>query len=249
VAKTSHKTPAPPEPSNRWRIVLTGVAIGAIWGVIMWGINAAIHHSSNGTVFLYIVLSMAMIGGGVAAGVSVLLGDYSKAKAKTLRREFKLNIDSETISRERPPLKLSRGEVEAVYIGPFHSLRIVSTDSRRTIVVPGELEQRESALRDLLAIGLPLRSFSDWLADIALVRVAIAVTLGAAFISLWLPGPVWRLEIGSTVLLAGIIWDGVRVGGDPNVEYKYIGLERLLVVLAVLGVLWRDAHVLFDIWP
>jgi hypothetical protein len=67
VAKTSHKTPAPPEPSNRWRIVLTGVAIGAIWGVIMWGINAAIHHSSNGTVFLYIVLSMAMIGGGVAA--------------------------------------------------------------------------------------------------------------------------------------------------------------------------------------
>jgi hypothetical protein len=193
--------------------------------------------------------SIDLIGGGVAAGVSVLLGDYSKAKAKTLRREFKLNIDSETISRERPPLKLSRGEVEAVYIGPFHSLRIVSTDSRRTIVVPGELEQRESALRDLLAIGLPLRSFSDWLADIALVRVAIAVTLGAAFISLWLPGPVWRLEIGSTVLLAGIIWDGVRVGGDPNVEYKYIGLERLLVVLAVLGVLWRDAHVLFDIWP
>jgi len=67
MAKKSTNTPAPPEPPNRWLTVLTGVALGAIWGVIMWGINAAIHHSASGTVFLYIVLTMAMIGGGVAA--------------------------------------------------------------------------------------------------------------------------------------------------------------------------------------
>jgi len=46
---------------------MTGVLVGALWGVVMWGINAAIHHDSNGTVFLYLVLTMAMIGGGVAA--------------------------------------------------------------------------------------------------------------------------------------------------------------------------------------
>lgn len=67
MAKTPNKTAAPPEAPNRWRVVLTGVVLGAVWGVIMWGINAAIHHSSNGVVFLYLVLTMAMIGGGVAA--------------------------------------------------------------------------------------------------------------------------------------------------------------------------------------
>jgi len=67
MAKKPNKAPAPPEPPNRWRIVLTGVALGALWGVVMWGINAAIHHSSSGVVFLYLVLTMAMIGGGVAA--------------------------------------------------------------------------------------------------------------------------------------------------------------------------------------
>jgi hypothetical protein len=67
MAKTSKKPPSLPAPPNRWRTVLTGVVLGAIWGVIMWGINAAIHQSSNPTVFLYLVLTMAMIGGGVAA--------------------------------------------------------------------------------------------------------------------------------------------------------------------------------------
>jgi predicted lipid-binding transport protein (Tim44 family) len=67
MAKNSTNNPAPPARPNRWLTVMTGVIVGAIWGVIMWGINAAIHHSANGTVFLYIVLTMAMIGGGVAA--------------------------------------------------------------------------------------------------------------------------------------------------------------------------------------
>jgi hypothetical protein len=67
MAKKSNTTPGPPDPPNRWLTVLTGVVLGATWGVVMWGINAAIHHSASGIVFLYIVLTMAMIGGGVAA--------------------------------------------------------------------------------------------------------------------------------------------------------------------------------------
>jgi hypothetical protein len=67
MAKQPNNTPTPTEPISRWRIVLTGVVLGALWGVVMWGINAAIHHSSSGVVFLYLVLTMAMIGGGVAA--------------------------------------------------------------------------------------------------------------------------------------------------------------------------------------
>lgn len=183
----------------------------------------------------------------IAAGISVLLSEKGKAQTEKLRREFKLTIDSEIVSRERPPLKLSRREIEAVYIGPFHSLRIASTDRRRLIIVPGELEQKESVLRDLLGMGLPLRNFSEWVVDIWLVRVAAVVIMGVAFIPIWLPGPVWRLEVGSAVLLAGLTWYCVRVGGNPNVEH--VGLERLIVVLAAIGVLWRDAHVLFGIWP
>jgi len=67
MARKPTTSPAPPAAPNRWRIVMTGVLVGALWGVVMWGINAAIHHDSNGTVFLYLVLTMAMIGGGVAA--------------------------------------------------------------------------------------------------------------------------------------------------------------------------------------
>jgi hypothetical protein len=66
------KTPAdkptpPPTPISRWMVVLTGVIIGAVWGAIMWGITAAVHGSASAAVFAYLVITMAMIGGGVAA--------------------------------------------------------------------------------------------------------------------------------------------------------------------------------------
>lgn len=68
MAKQTKQTSAPrPEPTNRWATVLTGVLIGALWGAVMWAINAAIHGSWSGVVFTYLVLTMAMLGGGVAA--------------------------------------------------------------------------------------------------------------------------------------------------------------------------------------
>jgi hypothetical protein len=68
MAKQPSTTPAPrPSSPSRWRIVLTGVIIGALWGGVMFGINAAIHGSANGIVFTYLVITMAMLGGGVAA--------------------------------------------------------------------------------------------------------------------------------------------------------------------------------------
>ena len=68
MAKQTDKTPAPPAaPPNRWATVLTGILIGALWGAVMWAINAAIHDSWSGVVFTYLVLTMAMLGGGVAA--------------------------------------------------------------------------------------------------------------------------------------------------------------------------------------
>ena len=67
MAKQPTNASAPPQPPSRWRIVLTGVVVGALWGAVMWGINAGIHHAANGVVFVYLVLTMAMIGGGVAA--------------------------------------------------------------------------------------------------------------------------------------------------------------------------------------
>jgi hypothetical protein len=68
MAKQNPTPPAaPPRPTSRWLTVLTGVIIGAVWGAIMWAINAWIHGSSNGAVFAYLVLTMAMLGGGVAA--------------------------------------------------------------------------------------------------------------------------------------------------------------------------------------
>ena len=68
MAKRPPTTPAPPSSStSRLRIVLTGVILGALWGAVMFGINAAIHGSANGAVFAYLVITMAMLGGGVAA--------------------------------------------------------------------------------------------------------------------------------------------------------------------------------------
>ena len=68
MAKQPPTTPTPPSSSmSRVRIVLAGVILGAIWGGIMFGVNAAIHGSANGVVFIYLVITMAMLGGGVAA--------------------------------------------------------------------------------------------------------------------------------------------------------------------------------------
>jgi hypothetical protein len=187
------------------------------------------------------------VDGLIATGVGIMQGEGTKASAEKLRREFKLRIDGDTITRERKPLTLYRREIKAVYVGPYASLWITSNDSRRKIVVPGELEERDQLLRELAGMGIPLRFFTDWLVDIALVRAFLAALVAIASIALWFPGPVWRLAIATTVLLGACGWYSIRVGDDPNVEH--VGLERFVIALVAIGILWRDAHLLFGVWP
>lgn len=51
-------------PVSRWQIVLTGAMLGFLWGTFLWLVTGR----SGGTyVWLYIAVSCAMIGTGVAA--------------------------------------------------------------------------------------------------------------------------------------------------------------------------------------
>jgi hypothetical protein len=54
-------------PPSRIRTVLIGVGVGAAWGAIMWAIMSALHQNASLQIFLYLVFTTAMIGGGVAA--------------------------------------------------------------------------------------------------------------------------------------------------------------------------------------
>jgi hypothetical protein len=185
--------------------------------------------------------------GAIAAAIGLMEGGGSKAKAEKSRREFKLTLNSESISRERPPLVLSRREVAAVYAAPFGSLLIASTDRRRRIVVPGTLEERDAVLRELASLGLPFRGLREWIVDIALVRAVAVLTMLVAVVLLWVPGPTRHLTVGAAILLGGIGWYGVRVGGNPDMEHPK--QEWFVLALAAIGVLWRCAHVLFGVWP
>jgi hypothetical protein len=64
-------TPASPQGGSRIppRILglFIGVALGAVWGLVMWGIFELAGRDSGGRGLAYLVITMAMIGGGVAA--------------------------------------------------------------------------------------------------------------------------------------------------------------------------------------
>jgi TRAP-type C4-dicarboxylate transport system permease small subunit len=53
------------------RVVLLGVALGAIWGSVMWVISELSGRDSGVRGWIYLALTVAMIGGGVAAAFGV----------------------------------------------------------------------------------------------------------------------------------------------------------------------------------
>lgn len=53
--------------SNRFALVVAGVVLGGLWGVVMWGLATLLGSDSGVRGLLYLALTMAMIGGGVAA--------------------------------------------------------------------------------------------------------------------------------------------------------------------------------------
>jgi hypothetical protein len=63
--KTAEKAPA--RPPSRVAMVVTGVVLGAIWGSVMWGITELAGQDSGVRGWLYLTITIAMLGGGVAA--------------------------------------------------------------------------------------------------------------------------------------------------------------------------------------
>ena len=63
------KTPATPpaRQMSRLAIVLTGVALGAAWGTVMWAIFQLAGQESGVRGWAYLTITIAMLGGGVAA--------------------------------------------------------------------------------------------------------------------------------------------------------------------------------------
>jgi hypothetical protein len=55
-------------PRSRWVTLALGLLLGSAWGTIMWLLATAFGQNTGGLRgWLYIALSMAMIGGGIAA--------------------------------------------------------------------------------------------------------------------------------------------------------------------------------------
>lgn len=52
---------------NRIGIVVAGGLLGAVWGLVMWGLTAVLGQDPGGDALVYLVVTMAMIGCGVGA--------------------------------------------------------------------------------------------------------------------------------------------------------------------------------------
>lgn len=63
----SDPKPRPGLLDNRIVLVMLGAALGALWGVIMWGAATLLGSDSGLRGLLYLALTLGMIGGGVAA--------------------------------------------------------------------------------------------------------------------------------------------------------------------------------------
>lgn len=61
------QTLAPPAPISRWKVLLTGAALGFAWGSVMWLVFQLTGQESGLRGWLYIAITTAMIGIGVSA--------------------------------------------------------------------------------------------------------------------------------------------------------------------------------------
>jgi len=70
MASKTPKAPAkgePRRPPSRLRVIALGALLGAVWGAVMWGIFTLAGSDTDGRSLVYLMISMAMIGCGVAA--------------------------------------------------------------------------------------------------------------------------------------------------------------------------------------
>lgn len=54
-------------PQSRPAILGVGVLLGAAWGLVMWTLTTLLGQESGGRGLAYLVVTMAMMGGGIAA--------------------------------------------------------------------------------------------------------------------------------------------------------------------------------------
>ena len=71
-------------PTNRVALVGLGVLLGAVWGVVMWGLTK-LTSGADLRDLLYVVVTMAMIGGGVAAMFGAVSVRRPRRTSKSLR--------------------------------------------------------------------------------------------------------------------------------------------------------------------
>ncbi|MFM8829258.1 MAG: hypothetical protein ACKORG_08415 [Actinomycetota bacterium] len=99
---------------RRFRIIGLGMLIGLAWGTIMWAITGA---QGGATVWFYLALTMAMIGGGVAAIFGAMNArkrgerisprvmpkdsDEKKAEAKAAKAERRAQAKAEADARKQ----------------------------------------------------------------------------------------------------------------------------------------------------
>ena len=66
-SKRQDATPPAPRQMSRMAVLLTGVVLGAAWGSLMWLAFELAGRESGLRGWAYLAITMAMIGGGVAA--------------------------------------------------------------------------------------------------------------------------------------------------------------------------------------
>jgi hypothetical protein len=67
VAKATKQDGADAPQRTRIGTVLTGVALGAVWGTLMWGLFELLGRDTGVRGWAYLAFTVAMLGGGVAA--------------------------------------------------------------------------------------------------------------------------------------------------------------------------------------
>jgi hypothetical protein len=75
-------------PQSRPAIVGLGVLLGAAWGFVMWGLTTLLGQESGTRGLVYLVVTIAMLGGGVAAffGIFQVRGERDAAPRTKDRR-------------------------------------------------------------------------------------------------------------------------------------------------------------------
>jgi len=87
--KTSPGKPRRDLPGNRLALVGIGVLAGAMWGAVMWLLTTLLGQESGLAGFGYMIVTMAMIGGGVAGifGASMVRRRGERVAPKLRRRK------------------------------------------------------------------------------------------------------------------------------------------------------------------